>query len=102
MLRSFAFSCRSRKYGNLGRVKTTIEIPDDLFKKAKATAALRGESLREFVNTALETRLASARPPMDPRTGWRSVFGLAQPKTVERIDRFISAEMEQIDPSEWR
>src|SRR5258708_38332443 len=40
-------------------MKTTIEISDELLKRAKATAALRGESLREFISHALEARLAS-------------------------------------------
>ncbi len=38
----------------MGYMKTTLEIPDALFRKAKATAALRGQSLKELVNAALE------------------------------------------------
>ena len=83
-------------------MKTTIEIPDELFKKTKATAALRGESLREFITEALETRLASTNRPATQRSGWRSVFGLAELKTVERIDAIVAAELEQVDSSEWR
>lgn len=30
-------------------MKTTLEIPDDLYRRTKATAALRGESLKDFV-----------------------------------------------------
>jgi hypothetical protein len=83
-------------------VKTTIEIPDDLFKKAKATAALQGESLRELICDAIESHLAlvSARP--GDRSGWRSVFGLADPKALARVDQFIDTDLERIDPSEWR
>lgn len=83
-------------------MKTTIEIPDELFKKAKATAAIRGESLKELIRDALETRLATVPPPHSDRSGWRSVFGLAEPKSVEGIDRIVTAELEQVDPSEWR
>ena len=83
-------------------MKTTIEIPDELFKKAKATAALRGESLRQLICDAIETHLASVSPPRSDRSGWRSVFGLADPKTVAEIDQFIDADLERIDPSEWR
>jgi hypothetical protein len=83
-------------------MKTTIEISDELFRKTKATAALRGESLREFITEALETRLAATSRPVSRRSGWRSVFGLAEAKTVERIDSLLAAELEQIDPSEWR
>jgi hypothetical protein len=83
-------------------VKTTIEIPDELFKKAKDTAALEGESLKELICDALKTRLATAPAPRTDRSGWRSVFGLAEPKAVARIDQFIDADLERVDPSEWR
>jgi hypothetical protein len=35
-------------------MRTTIEIPDDLFRRAKATAALRGSTLKDLVIRALE------------------------------------------------
>lgn len=34
-------------------MKTTIELPDDLFRRAKATAALRGIKLRELIEEGL-------------------------------------------------
>lgn len=83
-------------------MKTTIEIPDDLFRKAKATAALEGDSLRQLICDALETRLASSPRSETDRSGWRTVFGLAEPKTVKRLDRRIAADLERIDSSEWR
>lgn len=83
-------------------MKTTIEIPDELFRKAKATAAIRGESLKQFIRDALETSLAAVPPPHSERSGWRSVFGLAEPKSVESVNRILSAELEAVDLSEWR
>ena len=83
-------------------MKTTIEIPDELFKRAKATAAIRGESLKDLIRDALETRLAVVPPPHADRSGWRNVFGLAEPKSVEAVNRIIAEELEQVDPSEWR
>ena len=35
-------------------MRTTIEIPDTLFRKTKATAALRGSTMKELVVRALE------------------------------------------------
>jgi hypothetical protein len=92
----------TRKYGKVGRVKTTIEISDELFRKTKATAASRGETLREFVSEALTIRLASTSRSTSQRSGWRSVFGLADAKTVESIDALLAEEFERVDPSEWR
>ena len=40
-------------------VKTTIDIPDPLFRTAKARAAERGQSLKEFVAEALHARLSA-------------------------------------------
>jgi hypothetical protein len=82
-------------------MRTTLEIPDPLFREAKATAARRGESLKEFVNAALEARLADSRPKPD-RSGWRSVFGLAGPKQVVGLDRIVARDLENVDPLEWK
>lgn len=47
-------------------MRTTIEIPDDLFRKAKAQAALEGVRLRDVIERGL--RLALAQPaPSQPR-----------------------------------
>lgn len=39
--------------GNLGLVKTTLEIPDELFRAAKAKAALDGVKLKDLVAEGL-------------------------------------------------
>ena len=57
-------------------MKTTLEIPDPLFRKAKSTAAERGQTLREFVSEALQEKLAvgSAKArPGEPE--WMQGFG---------------------------
>jgi predicted HicB family RNase H-like nuclease len=36
------------------------EIPDDLHRRAKAAAALKGQTLREFVTDALRAAVAHA------------------------------------------
>lgn len=42
-------------------MKTTIDIPDATFRRAKAEAALRGQSLRELITEALEGHIG--KPP---------------------------------------
>ena len=39
-------------------MKTTIEIPDRIFRQAKAKAAERGVALREYVTEAIQEKLA--------------------------------------------
>jgi hypothetical protein len=34
-------------------MKTTVELPDDLYRRAKAEAALRGRKLRDQLNGTL-------------------------------------------------
>lgn len=41
-------------------MKTTVELPDDLYRQAKAEAALRGRKLRELMEEGL--RLVTQRP----------------------------------------
>lgn len=53
--------------GNIGSMKTTLEIPDVLFRKAKSRGAERGQTLKEFVNDALQEKLAPKRGTARPR-----------------------------------
>jgi hypothetical protein len=60
----------AHKYGKGESVKTTLEIADDLFRRAKATAALRGESLKDFGSEALQAHLEQQPPaPRRPAVG---------------------------------
>lgn len=86
----------------MGLMKTTLEIPDDLFRQAKATAALRGESLKELVTEALQAHLERQGTEADSPRGWRSVFGQAQREEIEAVDSLIAEEFERIEPDAWR
>ena len=46
---------------------TTLELPDRLCRKAKATAALRGETLTSLLTEALEAGVARRRLPIAQR-----------------------------------
>jgi Arc/MetJ family transcription regulator len=83
-------------------VKTTIEIPDALFRQAKAAAALRAESLKDFVTAALRAHLETQPAAAPTQHGWRTVFGLARPEEVGEIESFVGEELERIDPDAWR
>jgi len=46
----------------MGRaMKTTVEVPDDLYRRAKAEAALRGRKLRDLVEEGLRLVLEAPR-----------------------------------------
>ena len=40
-------------------MKTTLDIPDPLFRKAKSKAAERGQTLKALVTEALQEKLAA-------------------------------------------
>ena len=42
-------------------MKTTIELPDELYRRAKATAALNGRKLKDLVEEGLRLVLAAPR-----------------------------------------
>jgi hypothetical protein len=45
-------------------MKATIEFEDDLYRRLKATAAMRGKKVRELVNDAVRKSLQSAWNPV--------------------------------------
>jgi predicted transcriptional regulator len=83
-------------------MKTTLEIPDDLIKRTKAAAAMRGESLKEFVMEALQEHLERQTAGVSSQRGWLSVFGQAQPEEVEPVEVVVTEEFGRIEPDGWR
>lgn len=92
---------RSRKYGNIGWMKTTLEIPDALFRRAKSVAAERGIPLRELVTEAIADKLC-VRPARDKP--WMKAFGKLRGLHEEsaRINGIIEAEFGQVEAEDWR
>ena len=82
-------------------MKTTLEIPDPLFRRAKSVAAERGISLRELVSEALADKLRAQGTEDKP---WLKTFGKLRGlhKETARINRIIEAEFGKIEPEEWR
>jgi predicted component of type VI protein secretion system len=49
-------------YAEMGRaMKTTVEVSDDLYRRAKAEAALRGRKLKDLVEEGLRLVLEASR-----------------------------------------
>jgi len=82
-------------------MKTTLDIPDPIFRQAKARAALRGVSLRQFVTEAIEEKVAA---PNAGRSGsaepaWMRGFGALSDLREEtrRVNACIAEAFEGID-----
>jgi hypothetical protein len=78
-------------------MKTTLEIPDPIFRRAKAKAAEQQKSLREFVTEALSDKLNAKS--QDNRGAKLKVGGALRHlrKETARINAIIEQEFEQID-----
>lgn len=48
-------------------MRTTIDLPDDLFRQVKARAAVRGMKLKEYVTAALHQSLFEHQPVSEMR-----------------------------------
>jgi hypothetical protein len=88
--------------GDAGLVKTTLEIHDATFRRAKTFAAAQGITLKELFNAALEEKLASGQRKGKERPVWLKLageFGKTPAERVEtrRIQNAIEAEFERID-----
>jgi hypothetical protein len=82
-------------------MKTTLEIPDAVFRRAKAKAAERGVPLRQFVTEAVEEKLATTASSGKPWTKMAGGLRHLHKETL-RIDKLIEDEFGQIEPEEWK
>lgn len=78
-------------------MKTTLEIPDRTFRKAKATASALGIPLRQFVTQAVEEKLLSAS--RNPGRPWLECAGELSHLHREtlRIQKKIDEEFRRIE-----
>jgi hypothetical protein len=82
-------------------MKTTLEIPDSIFRRAKSVAAQRGVALRVFVTEAVEEKLAAASEKQE-KPWVRLAGGLKHlRKETSRINEMMKREFEQIEPEDW-
>jgi hypothetical protein len=81
-------------------VKTTLEIPDAIFRRAKSVAAERGIPLREFVTEAVRDKLGNRGRATDQP--WMAAFGKLRRlrRETSRINRVIEEEFERVEPED--
>ena len=84
-------------------MKTTIDIPDALFRRAKSRAAENGQTLKEFVSEALRVKLArktDTGPSGEP--DWMEGFGKLRHlrKETARIQERIREAFDVIEPED--
>jgi hypothetical protein len=78
-------------------MRTTIDLSDDLYRRAKATAALRGIKFKELVAQSLETiLLRPVNESSDKRRERTPLPPPVRPPTGRPIPALTNAEIEAI------
>jgi hypothetical protein len=82
-------------------MKTTLEIPDAIFRRAKAKAAEHNIPLRKFVSDAVAEKLEMKSPSRE-----KARMALAGKlrhlhRETARINTVIELEFGRIEPGEW-
>lgn len=72
-------------------MRTTLDLPDDILKRAKIVAVERGTTLRELVGQALVRELAQPATQTAPRRGRFPYFPSARPGHVALTNAQIAA-----------
>ncbi|MDA0321313.1 MAG: hypothetical protein O2923_01145 [Verrucomicrobia bacterium] len=84
-------------------MKTTVNIRDDIFRRAKARAALLGQPLSRFMEESLERSLRTRDPDCSPLAEWAAGLPAVAPDAIKDLeDALNAADFRAIDPEMWR
>ncbi|MPY78292.1 MAG: hypothetical protein GEV04_07320 [Actinophytocola sp.] len=72
-------------------MRTTVQLPTELLRAAKAEAAARGETLKEFLTRAVTHELGSAAPRPQNERVRLPLIGSAKPGAVDVTSAGIEA-----------
>lgn len=81
------------------RRKTTVEVPDILYRQVKARAAMRGQSIKAFLLQAIRNKLSVDKTIGSKEQGWQAVFSK---EAVSEVQRTINEEFSGIDLEDWQ
>lgn len=79
-------------------MRTTVELPDDLFRQAKARAALQGRALKDLVADGLKLLLQTPKGTPSPPSSRRTEFPIVKPNDPARslTPEMVAAAEEQL------
>ena len=78
-------------------VRTTIDLPDAVFRKAKAVSSLQGTTLKEFITRAVEHELAGSAVRLESRRVEFPLVRSKRPGSVRVTPDRIAALLERED-----
>ena len=84
-------------------MKTTIELPDALFRRAKSKAAESGMTMKQFFTEAIQDKLAGKFPNAAPgQPAWIHGFGKLRRlrKETQKVQQAIDDEFGIVEPED--
>jgi len=75
-------------------MKTTIQLPDDLYRKAKSRAALENKTMKVFIAEAIERRLHlkhESNSALDAETHWLDDLPKLPEEAVQDLEKIINS-----------
>jgi hypothetical protein len=87
-------------------MKTTLDLPDELFRTVKATAASQGILMKQFITSALVEKLAASAVAPDDKPWMKFAGCMAQDPEMKaeliRIEKIIEEEFGHVDENDWK
>ncbi len=84
-------------------MKTTISIRDDLLRRLKARAALRGQPLSRYMEETLERSLQKEEEHSQSVAAWVEDLPPVSPEALEEFESVVASDdFRPIDPEMWR
>jgi hypothetical protein len=77
-------------------MRTTIDLPDNLFREAKVRAAQDGVKLKDLITRYVEAGLRLPRPINGSRVSGRSEFPVFQKRIGEPLPRLTNVDIEEM------
>ncbi|MBU8913335.1 MAG: hypothetical protein KOO61_04875 [Spirochaetales bacterium] len=84
-------------------MKTTLNVRDDLYRKAKARAALQGKTLGRFLEESLERMLRDNPPDIESWSEWAQNLPTLSRSAVRDLEQAVAApNFRAVDPEMWQ
>ena len=84
-------------------MKTTLTLPDDVFRKAKARAALRGQTFGKFLEQSLQRTLSENEGQAAASNPWLLSLPRLPRGAATDLQRAVDSEdFRTVDQAMWR
>ena len=83
-------------------MKTTLTLPDDVFRQAKARAALRGQTFGKFLEQGLRQMLQEPDEASSQASRWVRTLPRVSPAASTELGKTVNApDFRQVDAAMW-